>query len=480
MRRQEKRYPAYPLPGRWFLLCLLLFVSYTKAQVPVKSYSVKNGKMFIALGKDISAASLDSFITKYELSDLNLPAFVKTGITDSLIRLGWKVDIDNKEVLVISKPLFGADNINNPAERIIITQKSNDEIPAPANQVHFGVNKFKNKPAFEVRDSVVRFFLRGQTTASKVMLAGSFTSWGQGVVPMIKTDSGWQADIILRPGKHLYKFIIDDNWRIDKDNSLVENDGMGNDNSVYFKTNYNFTLNGYADAKRVFLAGSFNNWQERDLPMQRTEAGWMLPVYISEGTHTYRFIADGKWLADPANPDKFPNEYNEYNSVIRFGNPYLFKLDGFTSAKKVVLLGSFNNWNDNELFMTKTGSGWELAYTLGPGNYEYRLKIDGQLTEDSLTKGNLSLVIDPNFTFRLKGFDSAHIVCVAGDINNWNASSFKMRREGDEWIFNAHLNKGKHLYKFVVDGKWILDPANKLWEQNEYSTGNSVLWFEKE
>lgn len=480
MRRQEKKYFIHFLHRRCILLCLLFFALHAHAQVPVKSYSVKNGRMYIALGKDITAPGLDSFITKYELYDLNLPVFVKTGNTDSLIKLGWKVDINNKEVLVISKALFGADNINNPAERIIITQRDNQEQAAPLNQVHFGANKFRNKAPFSVKDSVVTFFLRGQTAATKVLLAGSFTNWGQGALPMTKTDSGWYAAAILQPGKHLYKFIIDDNWRVDKDNSLVENDGMGNDNSVYFKTNYLFSLQGFDDAKLVFLAGSFNNWQERDLPMQRTATGWSLPVYISEGTHTYRFIADGKWFADPANPDKFPNEYNDFNSVIRLGNPYLFKLDGFDDAKKVVLLGSFNNWNDNELFMKKTAKGWELAYTLGPGNYEYRLKIDGQLTEDSVTKGNLSLVIEPNFTFRLKGYDSAHIVCVTGDINNWNPASFKMHREGDEWIFNAHLNKGKHLYKFVVDGKWILDPANKLWEQNQFSTGNSVLWFEKE
>jgi Glycogen recognition site of AMP-activated protein kinase len=54
-----------------------------------------------------------------------------------------------------------------------------------------------------------------------------------------------------------------------------------------------------------------------------------------------------------------------------------------------------------------------------------------------------------------------------------------MKRVGDEWIFNVHLYPGKHLYKFIVDGKWILDPGNKLWEQNEDNTGNSVVWMEK-
>jgi len=467
---------------KWIRPCciaiLLLAFLHTNAQLPVRSYTVKNGKMFIALGKDIQKPTLDSFIAKYELYDLDLQACISTGATDSLTKQGWKVDIDNKEVFIISKPLFSADNMNNVGDKIVFTQKSIDAVPMA--QVHFGYNRFKNKAPFDVTDSVVVFFLRGNTNAGKVLLAGSFTNWQMGALPMTKTDSGWIANVKLVAGKYLYKFVIDGNWSVDRDNANVENDGMGNDNSVYYKTNHTFSLEGYTNAKKVYLAGSFNEWRDRNLLMLRTATGWALPVYLSEGTHTYRFVADGIWFADPANNDKVPNEFNEFNSVIRIGKPYLFKLDGYLDAKKVVLLGSFNNWKENELFMNKTATGWELPYTIGPGNYEYRLKIDGKLSADSSTKNNLVLVIQPNFTFRLKGFENARKVCLSGDINNWNPASFQMKREGDEWVFKAHLNKGKCRYKFVVDGKWILDPANKLWEQNEYKTGNSVLWIEKD
>ena len=57
---------------------------------------------------------------------------------------------------------------------------------------------------------------------------------------MRKADDGWIADVKLAPGKYWYKFIIDGNWDIDRDNKLVENDGKGNDNSVYYKPNYVF------------------------------------------------------------------------------------------------------------------------------------------------------------------------------------------------------------------------------------------------
>lgn len=93
--------------------------------------------------------------------------------------------------------------------------------------------------------------------------------------------------------------------------------------------------------------------------------------------------------------------------------------------------------------------------------------------------GNAYFIIQPNYTFRLKGFNNAKNVFLAGDFNDWSPDTFLMKREGDEWVFTVHLSPGKHVYKFVVDGKWILDPGNKLWEQNEHDTGNSVLWIEK-
>jgi Glycogen recognition site of AMP-activated protein kinase len=461
------------------ILLLLLPLHPLQAQQPVKNYTVKNGKMYITLAKNLPAASLDSFVNKYNLADLALPQFMQNSNADSLHKLGWTVVLSNSEIVVIAKPLLGFDKMDNPADKIIFTQ--NEEMAARfapvSNQVHFGYNQFKNKNAFAVNDSAVTFFMRGNTNAAKVMLAGSFNNWQPDALAMLKTDSGWTATVKLGMGKYWYKFIVDGNWTVDKDNHQTENDGMGNDNSVYFKTNYSFTLNGFTGAKKVFVAGSFNDWRTNELRMLPTATGWELPVYLSEGTHTYRFIADNRWMADPANSDQLPNEYNESNSVLRIGNPFLFKLDGFTTAQKIVLLGSFNKWRDDELFMKKTATGWELPYTLGPGNYQYRLKIDGQYTADSITGENLALVIDPNFTFRLKGYDSAKTVCVAGDINDWNPSSFQMKRSGNEWIFNVHLNKGKHRYKFVVDGKWIVDPDNKLWEENEYQTGNSIVWI---
>lgn len=466
------------------VLPLLLLAVLAFAQPP-KAYTVKQGKMYIQLPREISAASLDSFITQFDLADLGLKSFLKRADDDTLRRLGWKVEANNAVGIVLSKALEPFDGLRKLDDKIFLKDRPNPLFPAVSSGVVFGVNRFRNKAAFRQSDSLVRFFLRGQTGAQKVSLAGSFNQWEPDALFMQRTDSGWIYELKLGAGKWWYKFIVDGHWQVDKDNEAAENDGQGNVNSVYFRPNRLFALPGFAGAKKVSLAGSFNNWKPGDLLMKQTPAGWELPLYLAEGTHTYKFVVDGAWYADPANGETVPDGHGAFNSVLRSGRVHLFWLQGFENAKEVLLAGSFNNWRDFEWPMKKTSTGWELPYTLGPGNYEYKFRVDGKWISDpanpvtSPATQNSYLVLSPNYTFRLPGFANANAVYLAGDFNRWDPKAFAMKRDGDAWTFSVHLSPGKHLYKFVVDDKWIVDPANKQWEQNEYGTGNSVLWQEK-
>lgn len=483
-----------PGPARHLLqqLCSVaccIFLSLALHAQPAQRYTVKEGRMVITLERTIPDTELKKFIGQFDLEHLAIDRFLRDGFGDSLRIAGWRIDNATQKQVVFSKPLEAYESINDPAERILFTGKQlflDARFPVVSNLVKYGCNQFRHPPAFAVRDSSVQFFLRGNTNASRVMLAGSFNHWDPRALSMQRTDSGWIAAVHLRPGKFWYKFIIDGKWVTDPDNRQQENDGLGNTNSVYFFTNHVFRLSGFQQAKQVTLSGSFNGWNETELKMERTAYGWSLPLYLSEGTHTYRFIADGQWLIDPGNPDKLPNEFGEYNSVLGIGSPYRFRLDGYTGAKQVVLSGSFNQWRTDELFLHRSATGWELSYITGPGNFQYRFLADGmQLADPSNppVSGNNSrpsaLVIAPNYTFRLKGFENAKRVCLAGTFNEWSPDGFEMQKINDEWVIRQHLEPGKHLYKFVVDGKWILDPANEFWEENEHQTGNSVLWLEK-
>lgn len=465
-------------------ICILLCNINGITQPVVKKYGVRDGKMVIELGKQISQKDLDEFIRNFDLADLDLKTFLKTNKTDSLQKLGWFVEINNKALVVLSKPLFSLDVQGNASERIIFAEhppSTNDILPTQNPAVRYGYNRFKNKNPFIIKDSVVIFYLRNHLKANQVLLAGSFTNWQQDAFRMTKTDSGWIAHVKLGAGKHWYKFIADGEWMTDADNLLRENDGKGNINSVYYKTNVNFFLPGFSGAKKVYLAGSFNNWKPKELLMNRTATGWELPVFLPNGTHTYKFIADDQWYADPNNTERLPDGAGAYNSVIKLGQAFTFKLNGYTNAKQVILSGSFNGWKEDELNMHRTATGWELPYVIGPGNYEYKFIVDRTWIADPANPlkgndGNSFIIIQPNYTFRIKAPNAKKII-LAGDFNDWNPNSLLMKKDGDYWTFPVYLSPGKHHYKFIVDGEWIRDPANKLWEQNEFGTGNSVLWI---
>jgi 1,4-alpha-glucan branching enzyme len=465
-------------------LLLALYGSAVAQEGP--KYFIKQGRMYIEVDRMINDSTLECFIEQYDLYDLPLKKYLLTNLQDTLQKMGWKVERSNKQSVLLSKGLDAFEGFDSPADRIGFIKKPfnpDANFPIDYKPAVYGHNRLRTP--FTAVDSTVTFLLRGRSKAREVLLAGSFTNWQHHAVAMAATDSGWMARVKLAPGKHFYKFIIDGNWAVDEDNALRENDGRGNTNSVFYRTNHVFTLPGYPDAKKVYVVGSFNEWRSRELPLQKTAAGWQLPLYLADGTHTYKFVVDGQWHADKANPERLPDGRDGYNSVVRIGKPYLFQLDGHKAASRVVLTGSFNGWREDELQMTKTAAGWELPYVLGPGNYTYRFKVDGVWQVNplgtALGKSDLidfALVIAPNYTFRLRGHGDARSVFLAGTFNDWNPSTLPMQRQGSDWVFPVHLEPGKHLYKFIVDGKWILDPANELWEQNEHDTGNSVLWVE--
>lgn len=455
--------------------------------INAQKYKIENGKMVIEIPADLNPFALDSFIHKFDLGDMGIKSLISEGKIDSLTRMGWEITEEANRVLKITRNFESSPELGNLEGKLLFASKEATDVLFPGIPEGFkgGLNNFLQGKEFPVKDSVVHFFLPGNNKARQVILSGSFVHWSETRLKMNKEEDGWGMDIPLKPGKYWYKFIVDGKWITDPSNKNRENDGEGNVNSVYFKTNHLFRLKGYEAARRVELAGSFNDW--KTWLMKKSEDGWKLDVFLAEGSHTYRFVVDGNWIEDPGNPEKLPNEFGEYNSLINIGTPTVFRLNGYQNASDVRLAGNFNQWREDELLMTRKNGGWEIPYVLAAGNYWYRFIVDGKRIIDTTQRfassqdagSNVNiLIIKPNHCFMLKGFADAKTVALAGDFNDFNSNSFLMQREGEYWVTDVHLSVGKHIYKFVVDGKWILDPANPQWEQNQYETGNSVIWIE--
>jgi 1,4-alpha-glucan branching enzyme len=69
-------------------------------------------------------------------------------------------------------------------------------------------------------------------------------------------------------------------------------------------------------AQEVFIAGEFNNWDERGNPLKRDENGvWGIVIHLPPGRYEYRFLTDGRWENDPSCSSCVPNAFGSLNCV---------------------------------------------------------------------------------------------------------------------------------------------------------------------
>ena len=258
-------------------------------------------------------------------------------------------------------------------------------------------------------------------TIDKVVVAGEFNNWSKYDWKMHKVN---ESTYELR--KHIndfkdeftweFKFIVNNQYwaeptSYDANIKLAENKGsnfniynLKMDTKVAIpdkKGNVSFRLKGYEDAKNVIVTGSFNRWNEEDFKMQKVENGWELTLEIRPGAYEYKFIVDGHWMEDSSNPSKVENEFGGHNSYINIGKYVTFLLKDHNNASRVILSGSFNDWDENDIIMERNDKGY--------------------------------------------------------------------------WTYRLPLPAGKHYYKFIIDGNWILDPENPVKEYDGKGNVNSVF-----
>ena len=70
-------------------------------------------------------------------------------------------------------------------------------------------------------------------------------------------------------------------------------------------------------AKRVSLAGSFNNWDIKShLAKRDLKGNWAVKVNLKPGRHEYKFFVDGQWMADPGCKSYVLNSFGTQNCVV--------------------------------------------------------------------------------------------------------------------------------------------------------------------
>ncbi|MBV6441114.1 MAG: hypothetical protein DYG98_26160 [Haliscomenobacteraceae bacterium CHB4] len=248
---------------------------------------------------------------------------------------------------------------------------------------------------------------------------------------------------------------------------------------------------------QVAVSGTFNNWSEEGWTMHQIDPyRYQLRKHLKDlkdaPNWQFKFVINGAYWTATDSMLKKQGVLGWYNlknpnapapSSADTGN-VLFRLKGYTQNKQVILTGTFNNWDETALKMRRVADGWELRLSLAPGVYEYKFIADGKWMEDPANREkrrnqyytfNSVLRVTKQVRFDLMGFDDARTVILSGSFNDWNEKALKMRRTESGWTTEIPLVGGKHLYKFIVDGNWMTDPANPRTETTWDGYVNSVL-----
>ncbi len=187
--------------------------------------------------------------------------------------------------------------------------------------------------------------------AAGVYLAGEMNSWSDSADLMTNTDGVWSLVVNLDPGDYAYKFVVDGSWTQDPNNPNTTEDGFGGQNSSVHvpagKDNISASAVGGAAATgtaavaapsgsgelrsvefrytpvisgvgAVFLAGSFNDWNDAKTKMTDADndGTYTVSLLLAEGSYQYKFVVDGNWQADANNPDTAEDGFGGQNSLL--------------------------------------------------------------------------------------------------------------------------------------------------------------------
>jgi hypothetical protein len=70
------------------------------------------------------------------------------------------------------------------------------------------------------------------------------------------------------------------------------------------------------------VAGEFNQWSPDANPLRKNSNGtWSVQLDLQPGFYQYKFVVDGGWIPDPGNPWQINDGADNFNSVVKVGEP---------------------------------------------------------------------------------------------------------------------------------------------------------------
>lgn len=179
----------------------------------------------------------------------------------------------------------------------------------------------------------------------RVFLAGDFSNWK--LIPMRRNPRGVFYHILpvreIERGERLknyrYKFLVDGIWNHDPSHPNTRADGLGGSLSLFHLEREDVPrqitvrvlkedlpredkLVEFAiylpEVENLSIVGNFNHWNpEHDLLVKGEDGIFRLRLRLKPGEYVYKYVADGRWMVDPFNPDtRYDRKIDELCSFL--------------------------------------------------------------------------------------------------------------------------------------------------------------------
>ncbi len=250
-----------------------------------------------------------------------------------------------------------------------------------------------------IEGSSATFVYKGDGSESEVLVAGDFTNWQEGALPLQKgEDDVWTLTVNdLSDGQHQYKFIVGDEWMKDPLNP------NGNDNST-------FLIGEPTDERIVTLVGDLQDemgaakdWDpsaEKTMMEAKGNGFYEVTAELPKGSYEYKVAINQSWgesYGDAGNnlkltlsePTKVTFYYHDGTHVVTNSTSY----SPISEEKQPRLVGSIQpaidagaEWSPDQSTAILTDDNFDNVYTLATnvpkGNYEYKIVLGNAWGED--------------------------------------------------------------------------------------------------
>lgn len=95
--------------------------------------------------------------------------------------------------------------------------------------------------------------------------------------------------------------------------------------NIWDKKKHSFTYTPSEKIEKVTVAGSFNDWKKDDIQLLDADGDgtYEVEVSLAPGTYVYKLYVDGEEILDPANEEKVPTGFDDFNSLLTIADPVI-------------------------------------------------------------------------------------------------------------------------------------------------------------